>query len=481
MRITIFSVLLLILSVHLAVAFYGRHKDKKIYVYDSSDWREITKATTMKRDPHELLDNLLNNGAGPLINSDKGSFHTDQYQLFSMFYHRILNDPRRTMDPAEATSFFVPYDFASDAAFYKSCPKSAGNCYDFRKCPLAPQVEDLLSRSPWYRRNGGHDHILIVGMNYAMDHYIGKPRCKSLLTGTCKNCTKFSIDDYSFMYGDDEGIKARGDYWYAVPFPSNFHWSPRVKVPYDWENNDRPLVVSYVGSSKSYYNPARRLRGSLIHYCELHGDLCLHQTYGANGTRSSFHVRSYHPLDLSLKSVFCFQPIGDLMTRKGLFDSLLQGCIPVVFDALTSSAMYVWHWEESFWKDVSIEYPFHPTAHRYFDPVLALQQLVQNNGSEIHRKQQLIRNRVFELQYSMEGRYEEWRRMNASNPCAPFISSHWPLYLNGEPMNDAYDIAMDKVLGWHSHEEAPFRNATVPECWGKAILDSTANRCVMKT
>lgn len=99
----------------------------------------------------------------------------------------------------------------------------------------------------------------------------------------------------------------------------------------------------------------RRLRGSIVHYCELHPSVCAHNSYGLNGTRFSFKVDGHNPLELSLKSVFCFQPIGDLMTRKGLFDSILLGCIPVVFDPLTAEVMYTWHWEEEFWKQVRDE------------------------------------------------------------------------------------------------------------------------------
>ena len=100
----------------------------------------------------------------------------------------------------------------------------------------------------------------------------------------------------------------------------------------------------------------RRLRGSIVHYCELHPLVCAHNSYGLNGTRFSFKVDGHNPLELSLRSVFCFQPIGDLMTRKGLFDSILLGCIPIVFDPLTAEVMYTWHWEEDFWKQVRLTY-----------------------------------------------------------------------------------------------------------------------------
>ena len=91
-----------------------------------------------------------------------------------MLYHRALRDMRRTLDPNEATTFIIPYDFATDSAYYKQCQKSAGKipifllihvlthlilttgrCYDFRKCPLAPTVEELLHKSKYFRRLNG--------------------------------------------------------------------------------------------------------------------------------------------------------------------------------------------------------------------------------------------------------------------------------------------------------------------------------------
>lgn len=244
------------------VSILARSYSKKnhyFYIYENDYWPNISFASLYKRDPNERLENAMNNGAGPIVNITRGAYHTDQYQLFSMIYYRALKDYRRTLDPSKATTFLIPYDFATDSAYYKNCAKSSGVCYDFRKCPLAPKVEDLLLQSPWFHRKQGHDHLLIVGMNYAMDHYILKPKCKSLIANTCYNCTKFAIDDYSYMYSGNAGTLARGDYWHAAPFPADFHWSSEVRAPFPWENDDRPILASYVGSQRSYYGPARSL------------------------------------------------------------------------------------------------------------------------------------------------------------------------------------------------------------------------------
>ena len=302
-------------------------KSDLFYIYDTGEWLTIANISRNARDPREIMDHYMNGGAGNLINVTAGAYHTDQYQLFLLIYSRALKDPRRTLDPSKATTFIVPYDFASDAAYYKKCAKSDNICYDFRKCPLAPTVNDLLKASPWHARNHGKDHLLIVGMNYAMNHHIGKPKCKQLLIGACYNCTKIAIDDYSYLQSTNAGLLDRGDFWHATPFPADFHWTRYVKGPFPWENRDRPLLSSYVGSTQSFYGPARRIRQSIAHYCNMHKDICTHQTYGVNGTRHSYKVEGYNPLQVSANSVFCFQPIGDLMTRKGLFDSILQVCL----------------------------------------------------------------------------------------------------------------------------------------------------------
>ena len=463
--------------------------DLRIYIYSGVEWDGIATASMSARIEDELLESGTNSGAGPALNVTSGSYHTDQYQLYALMYHRLLKDPRRTFNPAEATTFFVPYDLASDAAFYKLCAKNKEHkCFDFRKCPLAPRVDELLRESPWWKRRNGRDHLLVVGMNYAMDHYIMKPRCKGLLRGACANCTKIAIDDYSYLHSGTNGIDEKGDSWHAVPFPSDFHWTREVVRPFPWERavTERPLLVSYIGSTQSYYNPARRLRGSLAHFCGLHPKDCVHTSYGSSG-RSVFFEEGHNPLQLSSRSVFCFQPIGDLMTRKGLFDSMLQGCIPVTFEDLTASVMYTWHWDEEFWRDVLVELPFHGVAHRYFDPVSALREMMDKNVSLVEHKQRLLRARVFELQYSLDHSSQDtfkksadggmewestWPRTERSDSEILDASAHYRM--RGAPLRDAYEITMDHVLGWHSGREADFRNATVPECWN-GFHDTSAN------
>jgi hypothetical protein len=96
--------------------------------------------------------------------------------------------------------------------------------------------------------------------------------------------------------------------------------------------------------------------------------------------------------------------------------------------------------------------PFSDIANYRQDPVNYLNEINKNISHIIREKQDLLTQRAFELHYALDWRQEGGR------------DSTWPM-LDGEPMRDAYEIAMDHVLGWHSGKEADVRQGTVPECW----------------
>ena len=319
----------------------------------------------------------------------------------------------RTHDRGKADLFFIPYDFGTDAAFHYSVGIKP------RNCPEAKAVSERLRREPEYNKGDGSNHVLVISINSAMNHFYGS-ECSKFLSQVCQNCIKISIDDFSFLFGDTEMHKktkstmqalrnGRGVNWRAVPFPSDVHWSSRVVRPYPWESgHERDIVVSYIGSNISYNHKAARLRLHLVKQCQKHPDLCYWLAYGANknvASRdfSSINVHNGATVhDVMRRSVFCLTPMGDLPTRKGLFDSILLGCIPVVFHPLTATTMYTWHWPEELWKEVVVEYL--DRGRIFFgglDIITSLNDMFENNRSAIAAKQRLIRENAFRLQYSL--------------------------------------------------------------------------------
>ncbi len=99
------------------------NKSKKKDLFYVYEWPDITNkyANMSDRDTNahgmEFPYWLDYYGAGRLLNPNTMEHKTSQFSLFKTMYERALRDPRRTMDPDLASSFFIPYDFGLDATF----------------------------------------------------------------------------------------------------------------------------------------------------------------------------------------------------------------------------------------------------------------------------------------------------------------------------------------------------------------------------
>lgn len=254
---------------------------QRFYVYD---WPEVVNKYA-KYGGHEYNRFFqMNSGAGMEIDASRGHFHTWQFALFKIIYERALVDPRRTMDPAEATTFLLPYDFGLDACFRQDNGK-------MRKanCPLAEKVVQRLQASPYYQKSKGADHLLIVSVNQNIDYFLGAEHCQKFLSDHCKHCLKVSIDDYSFLHIHRKSfISKKGENWYAVPFPADIHYTSGMTAPPPWamhpsyENQQasgsqgrvkpqRHMIVSYTGSRRSMNAASYNIRKSLAENCDEYG------------------------------------------------------------------------------------------------------------------------------------------------------------------------------------------------------------------
>ncbi|CAE7500392.1 unnamed protein product, partial [Symbiodinium microadriaticum] len=170
-----------------------------------------------------------------------------------------------------------------------------------------------------------------------MTFFNNRPNCLAFLTDLCRNCTKLSIDTYP------QGYK-RGQYlprWHAIPFPSNYHFSPQVtQEPWRTQNplasstsavdgyaatgtGRRQYAVSFVGTLYSSLDKSRRLRQEMHRQCRLAGPLCVWNglsTHNSNGaietTGESSGSGGTGTSPVGEKSTFCLTPPGDFPTRK---------------------------------------------------------------------------------------------------------------------------------------------------------------------
>jgi hypothetical protein len=413
--------------------------DLKFYIYDwpgqSLGWIGEDKW---------IKSSVYYHGYGQPVDESKGLFETNQYSLYKIMIQRALTDPRRTTNPREASAFLIPYDMGYDAAI-----KLERGIWP-NHCVQSTDIERRLNASEFYRRSGGKDHIMIFSINFSMDFYITE-QCHRFLSQVCATCIKFCVDDYSFLYGGilekanplSPMVGKKGLNWRAVPFPSDVHWNSKMTRPFPWESeHKRKYLVGYGGSEMSYYRHSKTIRQMLVKHCDESPALCHRSYYGSSARNTKLVATNGSSIhDVLNNSIFCLNPPGDLPTRKGLFDSILLGCIPVTFTPLSATAMYTWHWPEEYWKSVVVEIDKPTYKDPYFDVVAYLQKLVIMDSGDISRRQKLIRERAYELQYSYVEPLQDTR-----------------------PGKDAFDISMHEAMTFAAGLSDGVRNASVPLC-----------------
>ena len=191
-------------------------------------------------------------------------------------------------------------------------------------------------------KNQGHDHFVINGLTAF--HLLGVKVIK-FLGGPCQNCTVLSIETTPGLYGYDR--RYGNKWWYASPYPSSFHWNENMlpeKVPWRVRSQERDFFIFCIGSVKTLTAESTKLRRVLYNQCndENAASSCMwHQiSHASNGM-----INGTDLMTMYLRSTFCLCPPGDSFTRKAIFDSLLAGCIPVIFYR-ESMTQYFWHIKE---------------------------------------------------------------------------------------------------------------------------------------
>jgi hypothetical protein len=403
--------------------------------------------------------------------ADHGLYHTNQYSLYKIVLHRVLTDPRRTLQPRSAGLFFIPYDLGHDAAMRPGGPNVWPN-----HCRDAAAVAERLNQSVFFQRSKGRDHVLVVSINFGMNFYMHEV-CMKFLSGICQECIKISIDDYSFLFGGkfsnlkgqsmDVLRQSRGVNWRAVPFPADVHWHRGMARPYPWaSSHTRRFLVAYGGSTASYYRRSEKIRNALARQCDDRPNLCVRKSYGAGRAFDAVDQNNGTSIHSILnQSVFCLNPPGDLPTRKGLFDAILLGCIPVTFNPLTASAMYTWHWSESLWKSVIVELKHDDVVRRDFNIVDFLSNLVSRDPSFVTKRQKLISEHASRLQYSLAEPpvFPPPPRNPNTTSEAEFATAH-AAFLAAQGPPDAYTLAMQGIMDTVAGLNDGQRQGSIPDC-----------------
>ncbi|XP_071696694.1 xyloglucan-specific galacturonosyltransferase 1-like [Rutidosis leptorrhynchoides] len=271
-----------------------------------------------------------NNALGePIPELGSRWFRTHQYSLELIFHNRVLNHPCRVYDENQAKLFYVPYYGGLDILRWH-----------FKK--VSSEVKDLLAlelvnwlemQKPW-DKNLGKDHVFVLG-KISWD-FRRKDNTswgtKFLELEEMKNPIKLMIERQPWEIND-----------IGIPHPTHFHPQSDDDIR-SWQrtiiSSNRRNLVSFAGAARP--GSQDNIRSILIDQCIS----TTKETCKFFDCKSGLCDEPKSLIGLFTESEFCLQPPGDSPTRKSVFDSLVAGCIPVVFDPFTAYYQYPWHLPE---------------------------------------------------------------------------------------------------------------------------------------
>ncbi|GAB5369297.1 hypothetical protein AAMO2058_001393000 [Amorphochlora amoebiformis] len=244
--------------------------------------------------------------------------------------------PALVKDPAEADLFYVP---------------TFGNNFDPKhpeyKCP---SLEELKKRLDHYSESTAYKHFVVysrTASNSRRDCPIVNISGESdELDEYFRPITRLALEDHP-----ERNIL-------SVPYPSPLSGLPKAAFDTTVDGIFNNLKTNVVGGTFGVHGKFSALRNLLKSECEM-SEVC-----------EFVEIKNHHKpefMELYAKSLFCLQPPGDTLSRKGILDSMAGGCIPVIFADRQQS---LWKLHIPNWKDVSILVPNEPIGEKAVIPYL---------------------------------------------------------------------------------------------------------------
>lgn len=337
---------------------------------------------------------------------------------------RLRTSKQRTRDPSKASAFIIPFDAGvhSYIDHEDGHPRLAAPHGRYVSRYLRQNCQGSTKKLWW--KNNGHDHFLIFSItSYQM---VGM-MVKELFMFVCQNCTTIVIE--TSPTGTAPPGRTR-KMFYAAPYPSSFHyWEGIKKLPWDppapeGTGDHRDILSLFIGSIKTSQAASRELRKKLFEQCQAEGAPSCEWRKAAHACNGV--VNASDAMLLFRRARYCPAPSGDSLTRKSLFDSLVSGCVPVIFSR-ASLTQYKWFLSQQDVDEVAV---YIPMSKINSDGANFIQILKAIPPEELARKQAAVRRIAPSLQYSIvpdrvdEGRGQVW----------------------SPPFRDAADVVIEHVL-----------------------------------
>ncbi|XP_058106492.1 probable xyloglucan galactosyltransferase GT20 [Magnolia sinica] len=269
---------------------------------------------------------LTNDAMGePIPELGNGWYQTHQYSLEPIFHSRVLKHPCRVYNASDAKLFYVPFYGGLHILRWHF-----NNASIEIKDRLGLDLIRWLEAQPTWARRAGIDHAFVLGKISWDFRRKNKDSWGNnfLEINQMQNPIKLLIERQPWSVND-----------VGIPHPTHFHPRSNDDIA-AWQlkitRSDRKNLISFAGGARP--EAVENIRSVLIKQCKSSDGYCRFLDCNSNECEKSMSV-----IELFMESEFCLQPPGDSPTRKSVFDSLVSGCIPVLFDPFTAYYQYPWH------------------------------------------------------------------------------------------------------------------------------------------
>ncbi|MCO5603508.1 hypothetical protein L7F22_057659 [Adiantum nelumboides] len=280
---------------------------------------------------------VLEDGEGVLTQPQIGLYswyNTEQFILDVLFHTRMKKYRCLASDVSQADLIYVPFYAGQDLTRYLWDAGVSERDY------LPNALADWLTKQPEWQAMEGRDHFLVTGkMSWDFRRPLDEENGwgNSLLElPALKNVSVLLIEKDSRRTSNVE---------HAIPYPTYFHPHKDSEV-YEWQDSmrakERVNLFAFAEANQPTLGQSvwrelmEQCRGSDV--CKLLD--CSRDEIGCNSPTAM--------MKLFQESVFCLQPVGDLYTQRSVFDSIVCGCIPVLFHPQTLYTQYSWHLPQNF-------------------------------------------------------------------------------------------------------------------------------------
>jgi len=266
--------------------------------------------------------------------------------LGNLVYYRMQHSECRTQDPDEADVFVVPLFMAK-----KEHNEWVTKCQEFSHLDGPKKLLELLTH---LTPENARKHIMVNVKNMKdCKGWWADPMLPEFVPFT-RLAVRYCYHPICDGLTMPDPVHGNGAI-FPVPYPSFVHWSRAFSGEPPWvKKRERPNLMSLIMSARTQRNPnffqrAMVLRDKLWEVCQKYGaPTCL------NGSPKQMVSIPGEVYEIYRQSDFCLQPQGDTCERKGILDSMLVGCIPVLFteEACPMHKLWELHWSE--WQKDSV-------------------------------------------------------------------------------------------------------------------------------